>query len=575
MRDQARKKNRKRRAGTGHRTGRSLPKLCGADIELGNFIQGLDLPGGSGGIASRALLKEMPGVAPAGVYSSSSGTSAYSTMFGWGGQAGLWRQSTEGVTSSGGWASQDWGRKYMADNGACTYIDLDHLEVCLPEVLSAWDHVACWHAMLRLVNEARMLANEKISEDTKIQVLANNSDGLGHSYGSHTNFLITRESYNNIFQRKLHQMLFLASYLTSSIVFTGAGKVGSENGRKSVPYQVAQRADFFETLTGPQTTFNRPIVNSRDEALCGSSGRCSDEMARLHVIFFDNTLCHVSSLLKIGVTQVILTMIEQDHLVSQLILEDPVETVVKWSHDPSLRARGRCVSGSSYTAVELQLQFLERARRFVDEGRADGVVPRSREIVDIWEETLHKLKEQDFESLASRLDWVLKQKILERAMSKYPELTWDSPQMKFLDLIYSSLDPEEGLYWSFQRNGEVERVVTDEEIDRFVREPPDDTRAWLRAMILRHTEGELGGEIHGIDWDSIRFRIPRHPHESWTTYSYLTMRMPDPLQFTRRQCEAVLEAAPSIRAALESLGLEETDYSGRPKEQKHVYLYKH
>jgi hypothetical protein len=53
------------------------------------------------------------------------------------------------------------------------------------------------------------------------------------------------------------------------------------------------------------------------------------------------------------------------------------------------------------------------------------------------------------------------------------------------------------------------------------------------------------------------------------------MRMPDPLQFNRRQCESVLEAAPSIRAALESLGLEETDSTGRPKGEKTLSLYKH
>lgn len=573
------RKTGKRWKNTGNRTIRTLPKLCGADIEFGNFVQGLDLPGGSGGVASRALLKEVPGVAAGGTSSGSAGT-AYSGWFGWAGQAASWGQGAGSVSYGGGSGSREYGRVFLESNGGSFYIDLDHLEVCLPEVVSAWDHVACWHAMLRLANEARMLANEKLSEGRRIQVLANNSDGLGHSYGSHMNFLITRDCHDSLFKRRLHQLLFLGSYLTSSIVFSGAGKIGCENerGRQEngpPPYQISQRADFFETLTGPQTTYNRPVVNSRDEALCGDSGRCSDAMARLHVIFFDNTLCHVSSLLKVGVTQVVLAMIEQDLLVSKLILEDPVGAVVRWSHDPSLRERARCVSGSSYTAVEHQLELLERARRFVEEGRAEGIVPRCREIVDIWEDTLLKLKRRDFESLAPRLDWVLKLKVLERAVSRYPELIRDAAQMKVLDLMYSSIDPEEGLYWFYERRGEVERVVTDQEIDRFLREPPDDTRAWLRARILRHTEAELGGEVHGVDWDSIRLRVRGDERESGSACRYLTLRMPDPLQFNRRQCEAVLDAAPSIRAALESLGLEETDYSGRPKEGKQVALYRH
>ena len=71
-----------------------------------------------------------------------------------------------------------------------------------------------------MADEARRRANERLSEGRKIQVLANNSDGLGHAYGSHTNFLVTRRCYDNIFKRKLHQMLFFASYLSSSIVFS-------------------------------------------------------------------------------------------------------------------------------------------------------------------------------------------------------------------------------------------------------------------------------------------------------------------------------------------------------------------
>ena len=32
-----------------------------------------------------------------------------------------------------------------------------------------------------------------------------------------------------------------------------------------VPYQFSQRADFFETEVGLETTVKRPIVNTRDE----------------------------------------------------------------------------------------------------------------------------------------------------------------------------------------------------------------------------------------------------------------------------------------------------------------------
>ena len=48
------------------------------------------------------------------------------------------------------------------------------------------------------------------------------------------------------------------------------------------------------------TSYRRPIVNSRDESLCGRNQGGMMECARLDGIFFDNTLAHVASLLKDG-----------------------------------------------------------------------------------------------------------------------------------------------------------------------------------------------------------------------------------------------------------------------------------
>jgi hypothetical protein len=156
-------------------------------------------------------------------------------------------------------------------HGGCVYIDLDHLELCLPEVLSAYDHVACWHAMLRLGQQTVAAANARRPVERRITVLVNNSDGHGQSYGSHLNFLLTRRAWDELVHRKLHHQAYLAAFQVSSIVLTGQGKVGSENGTPGVDYQIAQRADFIETLTGIQTTYRRPLINTRDEALCGAA----------------------------------------------------------------------------------------------------------------------------------------------------------------------------------------------------------------------------------------------------------------------------------------------------------------
>lgn len=498
-----------------------LAKLCGADVELGNFITGAAAVGGTGALASRLLLREIHGF-PTGA------------------------RRDGGVT----YDDQDWGRKYLKENGGCIYIDLDHLELAQPETLSAFDHVACAQAMLRLARRAQTAANVQSTDGKIIEVLANNSDGQGNSYGSHLNFLITRRAWDELFFSRMHTLLFLASYQASSIVFTGQGKVGSENRAPAVAYQISQRADFFETLSSIETTQRRPIVNSRNEALCGGFRRVvrrkipALEMARLHVIFYDHTLCPVASLLKVGVMQIVLAMIEAGRVNPELILDHPLAAVQQWSHDPALDACAELIGGQQLTAVELQLRFFAEASAFVADGGCEGFVPRAKEILELWGDTLQKLSRKDFPALTSRVDWILKASLLDRARHQHPDWTWESPELKRLDLMYGSL--RNGLYWACERQGVIEPVVSDERIEHFTQQPPEDTRAWTRAMLLRHAQPE---EIERVDWDEISFRV--RDRDGWPMREQVWL--PDPLASGRAENENLFQRAPGLAGVIETL----------------------
>jgi proteasome accessory factor A len=275
-------------------------------------------------------------------------------------------------------------------------------------------------------------------------------------------------------------------------------------------------------------------------------------MARLHVIFYDSNLCHVANLLKVGVLQIVLAMIEAEDVDTSLLLDDPLAAVATWSRDPELGARVPTCDGRSLTAVELQLLFLERARAFVERGGCDGIVPRAGEIVALWEDTLAKLAERDFAALAGRLDWVLKRAAIERAFALRPDLDWTAPAAKQLDLAYSDLDPSRGLYWKYEPST-VERVVTDDEIERFVVEPPADTRAWGRAMLLR-----LGGDlVVDVDWDFVKFRTE---HGWWSGVRKLDLA--DPSGFGRAAFFPVLARSASLEEVLEELEREDPPRNG-------------
>ncbi len=588
MREQEEKKAER----TERRPSHVLPKLIGCDAEVGNFISGQEGGTDTAKEASRAIIREIKGHAGRdrgrladclcdecesdrrsarrnanrGYCSrvENDGTVTVYLSPGYsvdpihGGGDGDSGDRDEGV--------RDHDRIHLPENGGCVYIDLDHVELCLPETRSAFDYVACWHAALRILRRALHAANCKRPEGEKIHVLVNNSDGEGHSYGSHLNFLISERTRQNIFERRMQYLLYLAAYQVSSILFTGQGKVGCEDGSRGVDYQLAQRADFFEQIVGPQTTHARPIVNSRDEALCGTyeyrrrePRPAEGEMARLHVIFFDSTLCHVSTLLKAGVMQIILAMIEAEKVNPRLILDDPVAAVKVWSRDTSLRSKMTLCSGRRVTALDLQFMFLEEAMRFAGRGGLDGIVPRAAKILDLWADTLGKLRMRDLASLSRRLDWVLKLSVLEGLRHDRKDIHWKHPVMKQLDHLYSSLDPDEGLFWTFDAEKVVEHVVSEKDIEYFLSNPPADTRAWTRAMLLRQAGPH---RTAGIDWDYVRCIV----RDEIGCFQHRTVDLADPLGFTKDCSRAIFEEGAPLESIVSALQANASNDSRRPGE---------
>ena len=508
-----------------------VPKLIGSDTETAAFVTGIESPERTCAEATALVLDAVDGV-PANP--SLNGHGDYATGGGY-----------YGYGTGSHFNPQDSGRKFLL-NGGCIYNDLNHPEICTPEVLSARAHIAAHHGALRFLGDIQQRVNATLKEGFRLVILINNSDGRDNSYGGHTNFLMAGHAWNRIFQRRLTDLLGLASFQASSIVFTGQGKVGSENGTPACDFQIAQRADFYEQVVGAQTTYARPICNVRDEPLCGRLGTmgAKPDYKRYHNIFHDTNLAHGAHFLKLGTTQVILSLLETRSFPAQLALEDPVGAVVEWSHDPTLRAKARLLSGRKVTAVELQLMFCEHATEFVKRGGCDGFVPEALEICNYWADTLEKLRAGNFPALARRLDWVLKREILERSLRKRPEFTWQSAEIKHLDQIYGALDG--GLFRAMEKAGAVDRMVSDADIERAVHEAPANTRAFGRTRLLRLAR-ETGSRVEQVDWDSVSLNVRG---SGWP--KPWTVRLDDPLGFTAANTS--LRDAITLPDALAALG---------------------
>jgi proteasome accessory factor PafA2 len=409
-------------------------------------------------------------------------------------------------------------------NGARYYVDHAHPEYSCPEVTNPRELVVHEKAGERIVEISRREANALLPGGTQMLIYKNNSDRKGNSYGSHENYLMDRRtSFKQIVEH-------LMPFFVTRQVYTGAGKVGSENRGQPCDYQLSQRADFFETEVALDTMVKRPIINTRDEPHADR-----EKYRRLHVIVGDSNMSEYTIYLRNGATALVLSMIEDGAIDRSLVLRDPVRSIKEVSHDDSCRKEVELERGGTRNAVQIQSEYLEMAQRYTH-GSDDPVV---RDVLRKWEEVLVAL-ERDPMELSTRIDWVIKKAMIEKFMGR-KGLDWGAPQVQMLDLQYHDLRPDKGLYYLLERQGRVERIVTDEEIVTAIHEPPHDTRAYFRGRCLQH----YGPDVFGVNWDSISFGIGDEPIKR--------VLMTEPLKGSKAHVEQLLVDSPTTADLVRNL----------------------
>jgi proteasome accessory factor A len=80
-----------------------------------------------------------------------------------------------------------------------------------------------------------------------------------------------------------------------------------------------------------------------------------------------------------------------------------------------------------------------------------------------------------------------------------------------LDLQYHRVDHREGIFSKLQRDGMTKRICEDAEIERFVDQAPDDTRAYFRSRCIQKYAREmflLNWEVVGFDHGEVHRMVP-------------------------------------------------------------------
>lgn len=374
-------------------------------------------------------------------------------------------------------------------NGARLYVDHAHPEYSGPECYDPLEAALYDKVGEFVMRSAAAAALE--SAGKHVSLYKNNSDGKGNSYGAHENYLMARETpFGDIIR-------YAMTFLVTRQIFTGAGKIGSENDRPDVDFQITQRADFFEEEVGLETTLKRPIINTRDEPH-GDPSR----YRRLHVIIGDANLSEVQNFLKVGTTALMLAALEDGAIPDPLDLADPVDACWRVSHDISMTNPIDLDGGGTATALEIQGRYLEWLSKYVEKELDDPVWTQ---LIEEWARVLDGL-ENDVMSLADTLDWVAKRRIF-AGYADRDGLEVTSSKVRALDLQYHDVDPVKGLYNRINARGGFRRLFTDEEIARAAVNPPERTRAYFRGRCV----DKFSKSVVAANWDSLVFDVGE-PH---------------------------------------------------------------
>ncbi|MFC5729930.1 MULTISPECIES: depupylase/deamidase Dop [Nocardioides] len=375
-------------------------------------------------------------------------------------------------------------------NGARLYVDHAHPEYSTPEVVSPLDIVRWDKAGELVMLDAARLAHQ-LPGSPSIVLYKNNTDNKGASYGAHENYLMRRSTpFADIVRH-------LTPFFVSRQVFCGAGRVGKGQDGREQGFQLSQRADFFEVEVGLETTLKRPIINTRDEPHADP-----ERYRRLHVIIGDANLAEISTYLKLGTTSLVLAMIEERFIDRELTVDTPVAALRSVSHDPTLRQTVTLADGRKLTGIQLQLEYLDLAKKYVEDRYGADADPQTKDVLARWEDVLNRL-ESDPMSLADQLDWVAKLKLLEQYRSR-DGLAWDDAKLQLIDYQYSDIRPEKGLYHRLARAGRIQRLLTDAEVESAMTNPPDETRAYFRGRCLE----KYAPDVAAASWDSVIFDLP-------------------------------------------------------------------
>ncbi len=330
----------------------------------------------------------------------------------------------------------------------------------------------------RILHNLSLAARDRMNREGfsgTFSVFKNNAQLPESTAGCRENYLTEKQKVS---LEKLRTQLI--PFLVTRQVFAGAGGITSGE-----TYAISQRAFYISEEISVEKKDS--IIRIPKEAYADK-----ERYLRLQFLIGDSNMSEWTSYLKIGSTALVLQMLEDDFLSDELALQNPIEALRQIALDQTLSQKIPLQNGKQLTAIEIQKVYLDSAKKYLDVLSSDA---SAGDILSKWEHALSCLSDNPMQ-LDSQIDWVIKKKVL-------------SAKIDFshsFDLQYHNINPEYGLYCQLEKEGKVERIVTDEQVNQAIHKPPETTRAKFRSnMVKLANEKRI---LCGVNWSYIQLHEP-------------------------------------------------------------------
>lgn len=383
-----------------------------------------------------------------------------------------------------------WGRSsnIFVENGSRLYLDVgSHPEYATVECdslhqLMLYDRAG--EIMMRDLARKAQAALEAEGIPGAVHMFKNNEDSAGHSYGCHENYLLRRKAD---FSRTTATLI---PFLITRSIITGAGGLYSD--RDGSKFVFSPRSEHLEEATSSATTRSRPMINTRDEPHADAN-----EYRRLHVISGDTSVSEASTMVKVGMMDLILRVMEQGRTFREFNIPNPAAAIQHVSRDLTGQSPLQLLQGNQISAVDIQQYFLDTVASYLTELSAEDEWT-----LDLWQRGIEAVRSGNHELVATELDWAIKKNLFDQFRSRNPGISWTDPRLQRLDLTYHEITGDVRLIDRLMSQGLVQRFSTDEELAQAAIDAPTTTRGHLRGQFIK--AAQKFRRDYTVDWVHIK-----------------------------------------------------------------------